>query len=435
MTAPPATDPRTPAGAPLLALSALAILPAVAMNLYMPALPDIGDWFGVDIQRIELSVSLFLIGLGAGQILGAPVSDRLGRRPSTQLGLALFAAATVGVLLAASADQFVVLRLVQGVALGMATVNMAAVIADLGTTQDTARSLSLIQLAQAVGHIVTPIVGALLVGVLLWQSSFWIMSAYCVLLGAYLWIRLPETVARSKQRGRRVFREAVRRYRTVLGKPRAIAYAIGVSFAAGSTFVYFTDAAFVYSEWFGLGPRPFGLLLALSTVSYMGGAILNVRLIARHRAERLVPVGCGVLLLAALLLLAHVVLMTPSLPVVVALAMMIAGSLGILGGNAAACFLAHFPQQRATASGIVGSLPNVVGGAVGAGLDVIHDGTLLTTALGIGACALVATVAFAFARPVEPAADDADRAGAEDHAGAPNHPDDSEPRDQREEAP
>lgn len=136
----------------MMALAALAILPALAMNLYMPALPDIGEWFAVDIQRMEFSVRVFLIGLGVGQIVGTPISDWFGRRSSTQLGgWGLFAASTIGILFSATANLFVALRTVQGAALGMATVYIAAVIADLDTTRGTARSLSLIQMAQATG--------------------------------------------------------------------------------------------------------------------------------------------------------------------------------------------------------------------------------------------------------------------------------------------
>ncbi len=406
-SAPAANQPPTRPVIP--ALAALALLSPLVMHLYMPALAEIGDWFGVDIQRIELSVGLFLIGLGAGQIVGAPVSDRFGRRSSTMLGLALFAASTVGILLSGTADQFVALRLVQGATLGMAAVNIGAVIADQADTQGTARSLSLIQVAQAAGYILTPIVGALLVGVLVWQWAFVILLVYSVLLGALLWIRLPETVARSAQRRRPVLSQALRGYREVLGKPRAMAYAIGVSFAAGSSFVYFTDAAFLYMEWFGIGPRVFGLLLALSTVAFMCGTLWNVRLLAKRRADQLVPVACVGQCLAAFLLLAHVAFMTPSLPVVIALVFAVSGSLGLIAGNAGACFLAHFPDQRATASGIVSSLPNVVGGGVGAGLSGIHDGTPLTTGIGIAGCALVGVLAIAFARPVEPASDDAEK--------------------------
>ncbi len=388
-----------------LALAALAILSPLALNLYLPALPEIGAWFGVDIQRIELSVGLFLIGLGAGQLIGAPVSDRYGRRPSTMLGLAFFAAPTIFILSSQSADQFVLFRCVQGIGLGIATVNIAAVIADLADTQGAARSLTLIQVAQAVGHIATPVAGAALVVVFDWRSAFVILLLYCCVLAAVLWIHLPETVSRTEERGRAVLRQVTGGYLRVLGRPRALAYAICLSFAAGGSFVYLTDSAFLYLEWFGLDPTRFGLLLALNTVAFGVGTAFNMRLLRRHRADRIVPLACGGQCLSALLLLAHVGLMEPSLPVVVVLLMPTTGVLGLIAGNAGACFLAYFPGLRATASAIVGSLPYLVGGVVGSGLSMVHGGTPVATATGIAGCAVVAVVASRVARPVETSAD------------------------------
>ena len=387
---------------PALALAALTILTPLAVNIYLPALPAIGDWFGVEIQRIEVSVGLFFLGLGAGQLIGAPISDRYGRRPSTVLGLALFVASTIAILLARSAEQFVALRLVQGLVLGIATVNVAAIIADLADTQGAARALSLVHAVLSAGHLVAPIAGAALIGAFDWRSTFVVILLYCVPLGTLLWIQLPETVSRAERRDRPVLREALRGYRSVLGHPRAMAYAVCLSFAAGAPFVYLTGAASLYMEWFGLGPTPFGLLLALSTVAVAVGTAVNVRLLRKHRADRILPGACGFQCLTALLLLAHVALMTPSLPVVVALLTLVTGSLGVIGGNAGACLLAYFPDHRATASGIVGSSPRLVGGVVGTGMSMIHFGSPVAIAAAIAGCAIVAGVAVRFARPADP---------------------------------
>ena len=396
-----ATTGRADGRIPALALAALTIVTPLAVNLYLPAMPDIGDWFGVDIQRIEISVGLFFIGLGVGQLMGAPASDRYGRRPATMLGLALFVASTIAIVLAGSAEQFVALRFVQGLVLGIATVNVAAIIADLADTQGAARSLSLLQTVLSAGHIVAPIAGAALVGSFDWRSTFVVLVLYCLPLAVILWIQLPETVSRSERRDRPVLREALRGYRVVLGHPRALAYAVCLSFATGATFVYLTDAAFLYMEWFGLGPSQFGVLVALSTVAVVIGTMLNVRLLRKHRADRIAPFACGFQCLTALLLLAHVALMTPSLPVVVALLTAATGAHGLIGGNAGACLLAYFPHHRATASGIVGSMPRLVGGGIGAGLSVVHFGTPVATAAAIAGCALVAGAAIRFARPAE----------------------------------
>ena len=397
-----ATTGRPGGRIPALALAALTILTPLAVNLYLPALPDIGDWFGVDLQRIEISVGLFFLGLGAGQLIGAPISDRYGRRPSAALGLALFVASTVAILLAESVGQFVALRFVQGLVLGVATVNVAAVIADLADTQGAARALSLVHAVLSAGHLVAPIAGAALIGAFDWRSTFVVLLLYCLPLGTLLWIQLPETVPHSERRDRPVLREALRGYRAVLGHPRAMAYAVCISFAVGATFVYLTAAASLYMEWFGLGPTPFGLLLALSTVALVIGTMLNVRLLRRHRADRIVPFACGFQCLAALLLIAHVALMTPSLPVVAALLTGATGALGLIGGNGGACLLAYFPHHRATASGIVGSMPRLVGGVIGTGMSMIHFGSPLVTAATIAGCTVVGVAAAMFARPADP---------------------------------
>ncbi len=72
--------------APILA--SLAALPPFAIDAYLPALPRIGEYFSADIQLIEASISIFLLGLALGQIVGAPMSDRYGRKPMAMSGLA-----------------------------------------------------------------------------------------------------------------------------------------------------------------------------------------------------------------------------------------------------------------------------------------------------------------------------------------------------------
>ena len=164
-------------------------------------------------------------------------------------------------------------------------------------------------------------------------------------------------------------------------------------------YVYLTDAAFIYMEWFGVGPRLFSGLLAANVVAFALCAIWNIRLLRRHPAHRIVSVACGVLLLLACGLLAHATLMTALLPVVVVLLLLAVGVQGLIVGNAAACFLAHFPDVRAAASGVVGSLQFLVGGALGAALSIVHTATLTTAATAVSLAALGTVLALAFAKP------------------------------------
>ena len=131
-TAPAATSSASPPPRTVpVVLVMLTMLVPLAINLYLPVLPEIAAVFGVGVPRIQVSLGVFLLGLAVGQFGGAPIADRYGRRVTALSGTAIFAAATVGILPSASADQFIALRAVQGVGAGVAFVNVGAVVGDL----------------------------------------------------------------------------------------------------------------------------------------------------------------------------------------------------------------------------------------------------------------------------------------------------------------
>ncbi len=373
----------------------------LTINMYLPALPAIAGAFGVEVTRIQLSVGLFLLGLGLGQFLGAPISDRYGRRPTALAGTAIVILFTSAILLCRSADQFIMLRLAQGVGAGLAIVNIGAVVGDLFDTQEAARTLSVIGLIQAVARLAAPVLGALLLAGLGWKSIFHGLVLYCAGLVVLLWLRLPETVVPATSgRDQSLLRSGVRSYGRVFRLTRALGYAVCLSFSTGCLFVYLTDAAFIYMAWFDLGPSAFSGVLALNVSAVALFTALNFGLLRRHAAHRIVPVACAAQCVTTGLLLAHVTLMTPSLPVVIVLVMASMGVAGLIIGNAGACFLAYFPGIRGTASGVAGSTQFVVGGALGTGLGIVHSGTLATTGLVVTGSSLAAALALVFAKPV-----------------------------------
>jgi len=368
--------------------------------MYLPALPGIAGEFGVDVPRIQVSVGLFLLGLGLGQFVGAPVSDRYGRRPTAFTGVAIFAVSTIGIVLSRTADPFIALRLVQGLGAGVAIVNIGAVVGDLFDTEETAGVLNIVSLIQVVGRLAAPVIGALILTALDWRAIFYALLLYCAVVASLLWFRLPETVApASAGKSESLARLAIRGYTRVFGHTKALGYAICLSFSTGCMFVYLADAAFIYMEWFGVSAGVFSGLLALNVLAFGLCAVLNFRLLKKHPAHRILVVACGIQCLATCVLLAHVTLTTPSLPVVILLLMASMGVVGLSIGNAGACLLGHFPDFRGTASGVAGSMQFLVGGLLGTSLGIIHTGTPTLTALLVTLCAVIAALSLGAATP------------------------------------
>ena len=73
----------------VIVIASIMALNPLAMDMMLPALPNIGAAFKIpNANHLQLVLSTFLIGFGAGQFVMGPLSDRFGRRPVLLGGMA-----------------------------------------------------------------------------------------------------------------------------------------------------------------------------------------------------------------------------------------------------------------------------------------------------------------------------------------------------------
>ena len=106
----------------VLILGLLSAIGPFAIDMYLPALPQIGSSLNAQVGAVQASLTAFFLSIGVGQLLYGPVSDMVGRKPPLYFGLIVFAAASVGCALAPNIETLVVFRFLQGLgaAAGMA---------------------------------------------------------------------------------------------------------------------------------------------------------------------------------------------------------------------------------------------------------------------------------------------------------------------------
>ncbi len=386
--------------------SALAYVVALApfsIDTYLPAIPRIAREFASDIQLVEASISTFLIGLAIGQLIGAPMSDRIGRRPTAFRGLTVFVLAGAGIFACRSAEQLLALRFVQAVGAGLTIVNSAAVVSDLFRPQDVARMFNTIALILMTAPLAAPAVGAVLLELLGWRSVF----AFLVLYGvgaAVIFARLiPETVKveRSSDGFASIAGAAVRSFGLVLSSGRAMGFTLCGGFAAGCMFVYLQDSAFVYMDTLGVSAALFPVVFGANIATMIAFNRLNRVLLKTREPQRIAFFGCIVQVSMCLLFLASALWMEPSLAVVMPPIMFGVGCVTLVIGNCMACFLSHFPENRGVASGVAGSIQFALGGTLGSTVGIVHDGTLVTTSAGmlLSACTALAFLVGLARRP------------------------------------
>lgn len=358
----------------VLTLVMLAGVSALAINVFLPSLPNMAAWFDADYALIQLSLSLYLAVNAVLQLLIGPISDRFGRRPVLLWSIVLFLLATVGTLLAPTVEVFLLFRMAQAVIVA-AMVLSRAVIRDMVEEAQAASMIGYVTMGMAVVPMIGPMIGGALDELFGWQASFLFLLACGAAVTWLVWSDLGET-ARSRPAS---LRAQFAEYPELLTSRRFWGYCAAAAFASGAFFAFLGGAPFVGTEVYGLSPSRLGLYFAAPALGYVLGNFLSGRFSVRVGINRMVLWGClisaaGMATLAVLLLSGRV-----GAEVFFAFFVFVGLGNGMALPNATAGMLSVRPRLAGTASGLGGAI--MIGG--GAALSALA-GVLLTPGAGPG---------------------------------------------------
>lgn len=254
----------------VLTLIVLSGLSALAMNIFLPSLPQMAEHFGTTYAVMQLSVPLYLLFSAVLQLFIGPISDNLGRRRVMIWGLVLFMLATLGCIFAPNALIFLLFRIAQAV-IATAMVLSRAVIRDLYTQDQSASMIGYVTMGMALVPMVAPAVGGAIQQYFDWHMTFWVMFAIGGASLALVIADMGETVQASGKSMLAQFRE----YPELLRSPRFWGYALAAGFCSGAFFAYLGGAPFVGSTVFGLDPFWLGIYFGSPAVGYFLGNFLT----------------------------------------------------------------------------------------------------------------------------------------------------------------
>ena len=259
---------------------------AMVMNMFLPSLPNMAAYFGVEYRIMQLSVALYLGTVGILQLIIGPLSDRYGRRPVLLWGVGIFIVATVGCLLATNAAIFLFFRMMQAT-VSVAMVLTRAIARDVSEQEKAASMIGYITMGMAVMPMVTPALGGFLDEIFGWKASFFVFLGLGILTFWLIWADVGET---NRQRSTS-FAQQFRQYPELLLSPRFWGYSMAAAFASGTFFAYLGGAPYVGSEVFGLEPARLGLFFGSPAFGYMFGNFLSGRYSTMFGINRMVLAG------------------------------------------------------------------------------------------------------------------------------------------------
>ncbi|MET9224492.1 multidrug effflux MFS transporter [Lentzea sp. NPDC003310] len=341
----------------LLVLALLASVAPFGIDLYLPAFPRMAAELGTSDTAVQLTLTMFLLGLAAGQLVFGPLSDRWGRRGPLLAGSAVFVGVSVLAALAPTIEVLLAARLVQGLTAAAGMVIGRAVIADLATGRAAARAFSLMMIVGGVAPVVAPLVGSLLVDGIGWRGVLFVLAGLAVAMLAGSVTVVPETLPRSRRGTARTggFR--------VLGRRAYLAATATFVLSFAVLMAYISASPFLYQVVIGTSPVGYGLLFSLNALGLVGSSAVASRLLRRHHPRRMLTIGTTWLVTAAAVLL--VVALLPVGPVW--LVVPIFGTVAALGfvlGPATALALDAVPGAAGTGSAVLGTAQFGFGAAI-----------------------------------------------------------------------
>src|SRR5262245_37748278 len=390
MTAP---APGLPAGRRFtVVLGMLTAFGPLSTDMYLPALPALTTSFGTSPGRVQLTLSAFFIGFGAGQLVYGPLADRWGRKPPMLAGVSLYAVASMLCALSAGVGALIALRLLQGFGACAGPLIARAVVRDVYERDRAARMLSLLMLVMGAAPLLAPLLGGYLLVHVGWRAIFWVLTAFGVLCFATAWLGLPETLEASR-RSHGSLVQVVARYAELASHRLYLGYVLSSAAAFAGMFAYFAGSPFVFIQLYGLPAERYGLLFGLNVLGLMSGAAIYSRIVVQLGADRLLRLGVTVAALAGAALALMATTGYGGLPGLVLPLLVFMTSLSFIGGNALAGALSAFPHMAGTASALAGTIQFAFGALSGAVVGALHDGTAMPMGVVIALAGLASFLA------------------------------------------
>jgi DHA1 family bicyclomycin/chloramphenicol resistance-like MFS transporter len=332
-------------------LMTMTAIGSMSLNILVPAVPRLADLFSADVEIIQLTISLYIVGLALAQLMCGPLSDRFGRRPVILAGFALATCASLGAIVATSANMLILMRVLQAIGGATGVAIGRAIIRDLFGRDRSAQMLSLVASAMAVAPMVAPLVGGVLDRWLGWQAIFLFAAGASLLVFGWTATTLPETRP-DRTESQEGF---ITDLRSLACNGRYVGYVLVAALGCGAFFVFVGGGTHVVITMMRRSPTEYGAWFLAVSGGYILGNVITSRLSLRYGVDRMLWLGIvGELVGAAIGIALMFDVETLGLIAVVAAPTLISIGNGMLLPNAIAGAVSVRPLAAGAASGLLG---------------------------------------------------------------------------------
>ena len=355
----------------------LAILSSVApmgIDTYIPAIPTIATDLNVSIEKIELSLSIFLIGFSIGQVFGGPISDNFGRKNSSIFGLLAFSLFSFLIIFSTNIYELWIYRFFEAFFGGIVVVNASAAVRDRFHGKEAAKIFSLIGTVRSLAPLLAPAIGSFIIHFYSWKAIFIFLTLYSLVVAFWVYKSLDESLNYIKQ-------NVYQSFKLVLSHKEAMKIMITLGLAFSGFFILIAKSSFIFIEYFGISTDAFPFFFGFNFVILIAMTRVNVALLKKYSPKELINIDIIIQILSGLLF----ILLYENISLISTMLLMASymSVMALIFGNSLAMALEYFPKNAGVASSVAGVLQFGLGAIISSIALSFHNDSFLPIGISL----------------------------------------------------
>ncbi|MFW2056149.1 multidrug effflux MFS transporter [Acinetobacter haemolyticus] len=344
----------------IMLLALLTALGPLSIDMYLPALPQMADEFGVSTQMVANTLPAYFLGLAIGQLFYGPVSDRIGRKTPLYFGLTLYVIASLACVLVTNEWALIIARIFQALGGCVGVVIARAAIRDRLDVQGSAQAFSSMMIVMGLAPILAPIFGAWILIFFPWQSIFVCLAMIGVICGLCVHFFFKESL--PVERRLKLSTYQVTTLYAAIFKDQSFRLPMLAGCLTGAAlFCYISSASAVFMGQYGLSQQHFSYAFAFNAAGIMLMSSLNKHLNTRMGVFPRLVLGGSIQCFGAVCVVSAGLMVNAPLWFLMSGLFLVVSGIGLTGPNAMALAMSEQGARAGTASAIMGSMQFVCG--------------------------------------------------------------------------
>ena len=360
----------------ILILGSLATISPFSIDMYLPGFPTIARDLHTTIDKVQLSLTSYLVGICLGQIIYGPLLDRFGRKIPLYAGLVLYVLASIGCAMTSTVESLVLMRFLQAMGGCVGLVASQALVSDIFPSNKRAEVFSMITLVIAVSPMIAPTVGGYVTMGFSWHWLFIILAAIVMIMiaGIYFFLptgQMPDRTVSLKPKS------VLGSYYTVISQPQFLIYTLAGGLATAAPFAYISGSSDVFMNIYKVSAQQYGWIFGLLAFAMIGSTQLNHFLLKKYKSQEIIRVTLVYQSIVGIVLIAGVYNDWFSLYGLIAMMFIFLTGQGLTSPNTSALSLAPFRKHTGSASALMGSWRMGAGAIISGIVSFLHNNTAM----------------------------------------------------------